>query len=168
MLSRETQHRGSFDRKSSTVKAKGHPRYVTKISSTNMVQQKGIQVTNKRKWTNMFLEEVYSQRVESGLGMSQVTFSSAALKNSEISPLQSWLLWTILTSRHSGPPKTALQTFASSLYLSSCGYKCSGLTEQQIGTPTASVSREVADVQRLMQKSDLVYSMHSAGTTVGK
>ncbi|CAD6569983.1 MAG: hypothetical protein ASARMPRED_003345 [Alectoria sarmentosa] len=36
-----------------------------------------------------------------------------------------------------------------------------------IGTPTASVSQEVADVQRLMQKSSLTYSMHSAGTTVG-
>lgn len=35
-----------------------------------------------------------------------------------------------------------------------------------IGTPTASVSQEVADVQRLMQKSNLTYSMHSAGTTV--
>ena len=38
---------------------------------------------------------------------------------------------------------------------------------EQIGTPTASVSQEVADVQRLMQKSNLTYSMHSAGTTVG-
>ncbi|CAF9923372.1 hypothetical protein IMSHALPRED_005909 [Imshaugia aleurites] len=37
-----------------------------------------------------------------------------------------------------------------------------------IGTPTASVSQEVADVQRLMQKSNLTYSMHSAGTTVGE
>ncbi|KAF6225235.1 hypothetical protein HO133_010432 [Letharia lupina] len=34
-----------------------------------------------------------------------------------------------------------------------------------IGT-TVSVSQEVADVQRLMQKSHLSYSMHSAGTTV--
>lgn len=38
----------------------------------------------------------------------------------------------------------------------------------QIGTPTASVSHQIADVQRLMQKSSLKYSMHSAGTTVGK
>ncbi|MCJ1253006.1 hypothetical protein MMC24_000813 [Lignoscripta atroalba] len=35
-----------------------------------------------------------------------------------------------------------------------------------IGTPTASVSQQIADVQRLMQKSGLTYSMHSAGTTV--
>jgi len=35
-----------------------------------------------------------------------------------------------------------------------------------IGTPTASVSREIAEVQRLMAKSGLSYSMHSAGTTV--
>jgi len=35
-----------------------------------------------------------------------------------------------------------------------------------IGTPTASVSREVAEVQRLLQKSGLKFSMHSAGTTV--
>ncbi|CAL8580987.1 UPF0045 protein M15 [Xanthoria parietina] len=35
-----------------------------------------------------------------------------------------------------------------------------------IGTPTASVSKEVADVQRLMKQSGLSYSMHSAGTTV--
>lgn len=38
---------------------------------------------------------------------------------------------------------------------------------QQIGTPTASVSNEVAAVQRLMKASGLTYSMHSAGTTVG-
>ncbi|TGO10025.1 hypothetical protein BTUL_0146g00030 [Botrytis tulipae] len=35
-----------------------------------------------------------------------------------------------------------------------------------IGTPTASVSKEVAAVQRLMKASGLSYSMHSAGTTV--
>lgn len=35
-----------------------------------------------------------------------------------------------------------------------------------IGTPTASVSQEVADVQRLMKQSNISYSMHSAGTTV--
>jgi len=35
-----------------------------------------------------------------------------------------------------------------------------------IGTPTASVSNEVAAVQRLMKASGLTYSMHSAGTTV--
>jgi len=36
-----------------------------------------------------------------------------------------------------------------------------------LGTPTASVSKEVAEVQRLLKKSGLDYSMHSAGTTVG-
>ena len=36
----------------------------------------------------------------------------------------------------------------------------------QIGTPTASVSHEVAAVQRLLKASNLSYSMHSAGTTV--
>lgn len=36
-----------------------------------------------------------------------------------------------------------------------------------IGTPTASVSNEVAQVQRLLKKCGLTYSMHSAGTTVG-
>jgi uncharacterized protein YqgV (UPF0045/DUF77 family) len=36
-----------------------------------------------------------------------------------------------------------------------------------LGTPTASVSKEVAEVQRLLKKSGLNYSMHSAGTTVG-
>ncbi|RMZ66384.1 UPF0045 ECM15 [Pyrenophora seminiperda CCB06] len=35
-----------------------------------------------------------------------------------------------------------------------------------LGTPTASVSKEVAEVQRLLKKSGLDYSMHSAGTTV--
>ena len=35
-----------------------------------------------------------------------------------------------------------------------------------IGTPTASVSVQIADVQRLMKTSGLSYSMHSAGTTV--
>lgn len=35
-----------------------------------------------------------------------------------------------------------------------------------IGTPTASVSAQIADVQRLMKTSGLSYSMHSAGTTV--
>ncbi|KAF2650458.1 cell wall biogenesis protein-like protein Ecm15 [Lophiostoma macrostomum CBS 122681] len=35
-----------------------------------------------------------------------------------------------------------------------------------LGTPTASVSKEVASVQRLLKKSGLEYSMHSAGTTV--
>lgn len=37
-----------------------------------------------------------------------------------------------------------------------------------IGTPTASVSKEVAEVQRVLKRSGLEYSMHSAGTTVGK
>ncbi|KAJ4512834.1 UPF0045 protein M15 [Exophiala dermatitidis] len=35
-----------------------------------------------------------------------------------------------------------------------------------IGTPSASVSAQIADVQRLMKASGLKYSMHSAGTTV--
>ncbi|KAH8805561.1 hypothetical protein F5884DRAFT_799815 [Xylogone sp. PMI_703] len=35
-----------------------------------------------------------------------------------------------------------------------------------IGTPTASVSAEIAAVQRLMKASGLDYSLHSAGTTV--
>ncbi|KAF7504390.1 hypothetical protein GJ744_002256 [Endocarpon pusillum] len=35
-----------------------------------------------------------------------------------------------------------------------------------IGTSSASVSGEIADVQRLLQKSGLVFSMHSAGSTV--
>lgn len=37
-----------------------------------------------------------------------------------------------------------------------------------LGTPTASVSKEVAEVQRILKRSGLEYSMHSAGTTVGK
>jgi hypothetical protein len=37
-----------------------------------------------------------------------------------------------------------------------------------LGTPTASVSKEIADVQRLLKKSGLTYTLHSAGTTVGK
>ncbi len=37
-----------------------------------------------------------------------------------------------------------------------------------LGTPTASVSLQIADVQRLLKQSGLKYSMHSAGTTVGK
>ncbi|EXJ64059.1 hypothetical protein A1O7_00395 [Cladophialophora yegresii CBS 114405] len=35
-----------------------------------------------------------------------------------------------------------------------------------LGTPTASVSAQIAEVQRLLKKSGLKYSMHSAGTTV--
>ncbi|MCJ1449252.1 MAG: hypothetical protein MMC23_009772 [Stictis urceolatum] len=38
--------------------------------------------------------------------------------------------------------------------------------QKAIGTPTASVSEQIADVQRLMKASGLEYSMHSAGTTV--
>jgi uncharacterized protein YqgV (UPF0045/DUF77 family) len=38
-----------------------------------------------------------------------------------------------------------------------------------IGTPTASVSNEVAAVQRLLKKAkNIEYTMHSAGTTLGK
>jgi uncharacterized protein YqgV (UPF0045/DUF77 family) len=36
-----------------------------------------------------------------------------------------------------------------------------------IGTPSASVSSEVAAVQRLLKKSKIQYTMHSAGTTLG-
>lgn len=36
-----------------------------------------------------------------------------------------------------------------------------------LGTPTASVSNEVAEVQRLLKKTGVKYSMHSAGTTLG-
>ncbi|KAJ4992210.1 hypothetical protein SVAN01_02229 [Stagonosporopsis vannaccii] len=35
-----------------------------------------------------------------------------------------------------------------------------------LGTPTASVSKEVAEVQRILKRSGLSYSMHSAGTTL--
>lgn len=35
------------------------------------------------------------------------------------------------------------------------------------GTPTASVSQEIAAVQRLLKKTGIKYSMHSAGTTLG-
>jgi len=35
-----------------------------------------------------------------------------------------------------------------------------------LGTPTASVSEQIAEVQRLLKKSGLKYSMHSAGTTI--
>ena len=36
-----------------------------------------------------------------------------------------------------------------------------------IGTPEASVSKEIAAVQRLLKKTRVKYSMHSAGTTLG-
>lgn len=55
--------------------------------------------------------------------------------------------------------------------MSSFLYECDTEThvdKPKIGTASASVSQQVADVQRLMQKSGLSYSMHSAGTTVGK
>ncbi|KZF21740.1 cell wall biogenesis protein-like protein Ecm15 [Xylona heveae TC161] len=35
-----------------------------------------------------------------------------------------------------------------------------------IGTPTASVSKEIAEVQRLLATCGLEYTLHSAGTTV--
>ncbi|RYP69234.1 hypothetical protein DL771_006202 [Monosporascus sp. 5C6A] len=38
----------------------------------------------------------------------------------------------------------------------------------QVGTGSASVADEVAEVQRLLRASGLSYTMHSAGTTVGK
>lgn len=37
-----------------------------------------------------------------------------------------------------------------------------------VGTGTLSVAKEVAEVQRLLKASGLKYTMHSAGTTVGK
>lgn len=37
----------------------------------------------------------------------------------------------------------------------------------QMGTSSPSVSAQIADVQRLIEKSDLKYTMHSAGTTLG-
>lgn len=37
-----------------------------------------------------------------------------------------------------------------------------------IGTPTASVSAQIADVQRLLRRSGVKYEMHSAGTTLGE
>lgn len=36
-----------------------------------------------------------------------------------------------------------------------------------VGTGNVSVSSEIAMVQRLLQRSGLVYAMHSAGTTIG-
>ena len=36
-----------------------------------------------------------------------------------------------------------------------------------LGTATASVAQEVAEVQRVLKGSGLVYTLHSAGTTVG-
>ncbi|OOF98933.1 hypothetical protein ASPCADRAFT_127520 [Aspergillus carbonarius ITEM 5010] len=36
----------------------------------------------------------------------------------------------------------------------------------QIGSQNASFSKQVADIQRLMQKSGLKYQMHATGTTV--
>lgn len=35
-----------------------------------------------------------------------------------------------------------------------------------IGTPSASVSAQIADVQRVIRKSGIEYTMHSAGTTL--
>lgn len=37
----------------------------------------------------------------------------------------------------------------------------------QVGTGSVSVAEEVAEVQKLLKASGLVYTMHSAGTTVG-
>lgn len=38
----------------------------------------------------------------------------------------------------------------------------------QVGTGNPSVAEEVAEVQKVLQASGLKYTMHSAGTTVGK
>ena len=40
--------------------------------------------------------------------------------------------------------------------------------ESQVGTAHASVAEEVAEVQKLLKASGLTYTMHSAGTTVGR
>ena len=111
----------------------------------------------------------------SGLGMyegPEAMFASTAAFNHQHRRRLSWLLEVIPTLQNSEPPIIVLQTFASSLYayliFSSYGYMVSALIIQQIGTTTASVSEEVAEVQRLMQKCNLSYSMHSAGTTVGQ
>lgn len=37
-----------------------------------------------------------------------------------------------------------------------------------MGTGSASVSAQIAEVQRLVEKSGLKYVMHSAGTTLGE
>lgn len=37
-----------------------------------------------------------------------------------------------------------------------------------MGTGSPSVSAQIADVQRLVEKSGLKYVMHSAGTTLGE
>ena len=37
-----------------------------------------------------------------------------------------------------------------------------------IGTSSPSVSKEIADVQRFLKKTGVKYSMHSAGTSLGK
>lgn len=41
------------------------------------------------------------------------------------------------------------------------------LTDLQMGTASASVSAQIADVQRLIEQSGVKYTMHSAGTTLG-
>lgn len=41
------------------------------------------------------------------------------------------------------------------------------ICNKQVGTGSASVSREVAEVQKLLKASGLHHTMHSAGTTVG-
>ncbi|KAE8362319.1 hypothetical protein BDV27DRAFT_159866 [Aspergillus caelatus] len=46
-------------------------------------------------------------------------------------------------------------------------YTCNPTTQQHIGTSSPSVSAQIADVQRLIEKSGLKYVMHSAGTTLG-
>jgi uncharacterized protein YqgV (UPF0045/DUF77 family) len=39
---------------------------------------------------------------------------------------------------------------------------------EQVGTANVSVANEVAEVQKLLKASGVVYTMHSAGTTVGE
>lgn len=69
------------------------------------------------------------------------------------------------------PPATITATMASSDSLTNLPTPPACIADFCIiplGTPTASVSKEVAEVQRLLKKSGLEYSMHSAGTTVGE
>lgn len=42
------------------------------------------------------------------------------------------------------------------------------LCTRQVGTGNASVAEEVAEVQRVLQASGLKYTLHSAGTTIGR
>jgi hypothetical protein len=43
-----------------------------------------------------------------------------------------------------------------------------GLTNLQMGTSSASVSAQIADIRRLVEKSGLKFVQHAEGTTLGK